>query len=166
MKLESHIHLLCKDHMNILNIQNTIVSCLPLCFCSHLVDLTLFYFKIQQAVLSWHFKHAAIMVKYLPNVFCFFSIASFRHLRDCTFYSLSMIPNIYHWTANFYPFPPFFPPLLWYPPITLIHLFNSFICFCEKHGENISVSLPYEVTHLFSSPLFSHLFFCTVKVLK
>lgn len=57
-----------KDHTNILHVPNTIVSCLPLCFCSHLLHLTLFYFKIQQAVLSWHFEHTAIMVKYLPNV--------------------------------------------------------------------------------------------------
>lgn len=96
--------------------------------------------------------------------FFFFSIASFHHLGDCTLYILSMIPNIYHSTVNLYPFLPSISiPLT----ITLIHLFNSFICFCQKHGEKISVPLPYEVTHLFSSHLFSHLFsFCTVKTLK
>lgn len=55
-----------KAHVNILHVQNTIVSCLS-CFCSHLQELILFYFKMQ-AVSSWHFEHKAIMVKYLPNV--------------------------------------------------------------------------------------------------
>lgn len=56
-----------KAHVNILHVQNTIVSCLSFCFCSHLQEFTLSYFKIQ-AVSSWHFEHKAIMVKYLPNV--------------------------------------------------------------------------------------------------
>lgn len=56
-----------KAHVNILHVQNTIVSRLSSCFCSHLQELILSYFKIQ-AVSSWHFEHKAIMVKYLPNV--------------------------------------------------------------------------------------------------
>lgn len=124
MKLESHIHLLYKDHMNILHIQNTIVSCLPLCFCSHLVDLTLFYFKIQQAVLNWHFKHATIVVKYLPNVCCFF----FLH---CIFPSPQGLHTLYSFhdsqhlplNCQFTSFPSIFSS----PPLVSPYHFNSFI---------------------------------------
>lgn len=51
-----------------LHTANPLVYYLPLCFSSHLPDHTLSYFKIQQAVRSWHFAHMAITAKYLPNV--------------------------------------------------------------------------------------------------
>lgn len=52
MKAELHTRRLSKGHVNTLHVQITTVSCLPLCFISHLLDLTLYYVQTQQAVLS------------------------------------------------------------------------------------------------------------------
>lgn len=140
-----------KDHTNILHVPNTIVSCLPLCFCSHLLHLTLFYFKIQQAVLSWHFKHTAIVVKYLPNV------SSPLHLSvtSGTAHTLfSMFPDIYHWVINLCPqVLSIFLPL---PPVSLYLITSSissiYFSLPKIWRTYYSVSLCSEGTSLFSHP--------------
>lgn len=157
MKVQSHIHLLYKDHTNILHVQNTVVSCLPLCFRSHLLRLTLFYFKIQQAVLGWHFEHTAIVVKYLPNV----SFPLHLSVTTGTTHTL-LFPCFPTFTTELSVYvlssSPFFAP----PPVSLYlwrHLFHPFISLCQKTGGHTSKSLCIQRESLCFLTLFSHLLF-------